>query len=66
MNWDQFKDPVSHLCFPGTMVASWFLMQEMAGSSPFTGMANIFVTDLNLLNSEKTFRENSNKRINIT
>ena len=66
MNWDQFKDPVSHLCFADAIVASWSLMQEMAGLSPFTVMANIFVTDLNLLNSEKTFRENSNKRINIT
>ena len=24
MNWAQFKDPVSHVCLAGTVVASWF------------------------------------------
>ena len=35
MNWAQFKDPVSHMCLAGTVVASWSLIQEVAGSSPF-------------------------------
>ena len=45
MNWTQFKDPVSHMCLAGTVVVSWSLIQEVAGSSPFTLMTNIFVTD---------------------
>ena len=45
MNWSQFKDLVSHRCLAGTVVASGSLMQEVAGSSPFTVMANIFVTE---------------------
>ena len=44
MNWGQFKDPVSHMCLAVT-VASWSLMQEVAGSSRFTVMTNISVTD---------------------
>ena len=32
MNWSQFKDPVSDLCLAGTVVASWPLTQEVAGS----------------------------------
>ena len=36
MNWAQFKDPVSRVCLPGAVVASWSLTQEMAGLSPFT------------------------------
>ena len=35
MNWAQFKDPVSHMCLAGTVVACWSLTQEVAGSSPF-------------------------------
>ena len=35
MNWAQFKAPVSHMCLAGAVVASWFLTQEVAGSSPF-------------------------------
>ena len=35
MNWIQFKDPVSHMCLAGAVVASWSLTQEVAGSSPF-------------------------------
>ena len=46
------------MCLAGTVVAFWSLIQELAGSSPFTVMTNIF--SLNLLNSVKTFRENSN------
>ena len=53
----QFKDPVSHMCLAGSVVGSWSLTLEVAGSSPFTIMANIF--SLNSLNSVKTFRKNS-------
>ena len=45
MNLTQFKDPVSHLCLAGAVVASWSLTQEVAGSSPLTVMTNIFVTE---------------------
>ena len=41
MNSGQFKDPVSHMCLAGTVVASWSQMQEIAGLSPFTVTANI-------------------------
>ena len=55
MNRDQYKDPVSHVCLAGTVVASWSVMQEVAGSSPYTVMTNIFVAQF----SVKPFRENS-------
>ena len=48
MNWAQFKDPVSHICLVGTVVASWSFTQRggwVAGLSPFTVMTNIFVTE---------------------
>ena len=45
MNLAQFKDPTSHLCLAGTVVASWSLTQEVASLSPFTVMTNIFVTE---------------------
>ena len=45
MNWSQFKDPVSHMCLASAVAASWSLTQEVAGSSPFTVMTNIFVTE---------------------
>ena len=35
MNWTQFKDPVSSMCLAGTVVGSWSLTQEVAGSNPF-------------------------------
>ena len=35
MSWSQFKDPVSHMCLAGTVVAPCSLTQEVAGSSPF-------------------------------
>ena len=44
MNWAGFKDPVSHMCLAGTMVASCSLTQEVAGSSPFT-VNKFFVTE---------------------
>ena len=58
MDWAQFKDSVSHMCLAGTEVASWSLTQEVAGSSPFTVMANIFVTKFTEFS--ETFRKNSN------
>ena len=45
MNWAQFKEPVSHMFLAGTVVASWSLMQEVVGLSPFTVITNIFVTE---------------------
>ena len=45
MNWGKFKDPVSHMCLPGAVVASRSLTQEVAGSSPFTVVRNTFVTE---------------------
>ena len=45
MNWCQFKDPVFHMCPAGTVVTSWSLTQEVARSSPFAMMTNIFVTE---------------------
>ena len=35
MNWAQFKDPVSHVCFVGTVIASWSPTREVVGSSHF-------------------------------
>ena len=31
MNWAQFKDPVSHMCLAGTVVASWSFTQSWLG-----------------------------------
>ena len=45
MNWVQFKDPVSHMCLAGNVLASLSLTQEVPGPSPFTVMADIFVTE---------------------
>ena len=58
MNWAQFKDPVSHMCFAGTVVASWSLTQEVAGSSHFTVMTHIFVTQF--AEFSEIFREKLN------
>ena len=33
MNWDQFKDPVYHMCLTETVVACWFVIHEVAGSN---------------------------------
>ena len=43
MNCTPFKDPVSRMYLAGAVVASWSVRQEVAGSSPFTVMTNIFV-----------------------
>ena len=40
MNLNQFEDPVSHMCLAGAVVASCYLSQEVACSSPFTVMTN--------------------------
>ena len=53
MNWAQSKDPVSHMCLAGTVIASWSLTEEVAGSSPFTVMTNIFVTEFSETFSKK-------------
>ena len=45
MNWAQFKDPFCHMCLADTVLASWSLTQEVAGSSPFTVMTNIIVVE---------------------
>ena len=45
MNGAKFKDPVSHVCLAGAVVASLSLTQEVAGLSPFTVMANMFVPE---------------------
>ena len=41
MNWAQFKDPASHMYLAGTVVASWSLTQEVAGSSSLADTAFI-------------------------
>ena len=63
MNWGQFKDPVSHLCLAGVVIASWCLTQEMAGLNPFIEMTNILVTEFSEFND--SFRENSNASFSI-
>ena len=57
MNRSQIKDPASNMCLAGAVVACWSLTQELAGSSPFTVMINIFVTEFAELS--ETFRKNS-------
>ena len=45
------------MCLASTVVASWSLTQEVAGSSPYTVMVNIFVTEFTEFS--ETFRKNS-------
>ena len=47
MNWAQFKDPVSHICLAGAVVAAWSLIQEVAGSNNLFKIYNIIVTKVN-------------------
>ena len=47
MNWGQFKDPVSQMCLAGVVLASLTLIEEEAGSNPFTVMTNSLVTEFN-------------------
>ena len=58
MNWAQFKDPVSHMCLVGTVVTSWSLTQEVAGSSPFAVVTNTFATEF--AKFSETLKKNSN------
>ena len=58
----EFKDPVSHIshmCLAGTLVASWSLTQDIAGSSFFNDNSSFFndnyFSSLNSLNSVKRF-----------
>ena len=46
------------MCLAGVVVVSYSLTQEVAGSSPFNDK---YFLSLNLENSVKTFRENSNE-----
>ena len=55
MNWDSFKDFVSHLCLAGAVVASWSLTQEVAGSNTFTIMKSILVTEFGEFNESFRF-----------
>ena len=63
MEWkfSEFRDPASHVCLAGAMVAFWSLTQEVAGSNPCDNKYLLY-----LLNSVKTFRENSIVGKNIT
>ena len=56
MNWVQFRVKVQfHMCPAGAVVAYWALTQDVAGSSPFTGMTNIFVSEFSENIWEKVF-----------
>ena len=59
MNWAQFKDPLCYLCLSGTVVVSWSLTQEVAGSTPFNDKYFL------LLNSVKTFRKKPLFNLNL-
>ena len=52
MKYGKFKDPVSHMCLAGTMVASWSLIQEVAGLNSFTAMTFILVTEFSDFNEK--------------
>ena len=56
----QFKESVSHMCLAGTVVASWYLTQEVASSNPVTVMTNIFVAEF------IEFSENIQGKLNCT
>ena len=45
MNSGKSKDPVTDMCLAGATVAFWSIMQEVAGSGPFTVMTNISVRE---------------------
>ena len=53
MNWAQFKDPASHMCLGGAVVACWSLTQEAAGSSPFN-VIHFFITEFSEKHLGKT------------
>ena len=62
MEWkfSEFRDPASHVCLAGAMVASCSLTKQVAGSNSYDTKYLLY-----LLNSVKTFRENSMVGINI-
>ena len=47
MNCGQFKDPASHLCLAGAVVASWSQTQDGPSLNAFTVMTNIFSENSN-------------------
>ena len=52
MNWAKFKDPISHMCLAGavgSILVSYTRRGWVAGSSSFTIMTNIFVTEFSEL-----------------
>ena len=57
MNKAQYKDPIYHICLAGALVASWSLIQEVAGLSLFTVRTNMFVNEFSKFS--ETFRRNS-------
>ena len=61
MNGTHFKDPISHMCLAGAVVASWPLTQEVASSSTFSVMTIFFVTKFAEFN--ETCRKNSSMRV---
>ena len=52
MHWAKFKDPISHMCLAGAVVACWSLTQEVAGLSPFNVI--IFFTEFSEKHLGKT------------
>ena len=52
------------MCLAGSVVASWSLTQEVAGSNPFTVMTKIFI--LNSPNSVKKFRKTPMEQLNAS
>ena len=55
MNCSPFKYHVSHMCLTCSVVASWFVTQEVAGSNPFTLMTNIFAIEFAFSEKLKCF-----------
>ena len=57
MDWAKSKYPVSHICLAGAVLASWSLTQEVAASSSFPVITNIFVSEF--AKFSETSRKNS-------
>ena len=51
INWAQFKDPLCYLHLAGTVVESWSLTQEVAGSNNFFKKYTIFLSQLSWYSS---------------
>ena len=60
MNWVQFLNLLSYNYLCGTVVESLSLTQEILGSNPAIFLFDFNFLSLNLVNSVKSFRENSN------